>query len=666
MGELTSKKKSRYTYRHLNQLSKYSVDTPFRVIAHIDLDAFYVGYTADCTEGPTEPESIGAMSNCGKLPSKSIQRQPSRTSASPNPTPIYPDLCLQIPQSTAADALKACPQLKLVHVATWRAGDERWDYRENPDIVTCKACLDPYRNESKKIISIFRAACPRVEKASIDESFLDLSVMVYERLLKRFPVLALPPPYNDPSENLALPPKGLEVKWAGSHLLEFAEDSDGQLDWDDVGMGIAAEIVEEVRGSVRKELGYTCSAGIAQNKLLAKLGSGYKKPNQQVLLEYGAFLVDEWCLVLTIQTVVRVRAAQLFLNSFKFTKLRNLGGKLGERISEEFGTEELSTLLDTPLQQLQLKLDDDTATWVYNVIRGIDRSEVNPRTLIKSMLSAKSFRPYIATPDAASKWLTVFISDIYSRMEEEGVMEGKRRPKTMTLSYRGSGGAGKGRSVPIREVTKPALTTVAQNLLRGVVDDARAWPCAMLSLAVSGFEEREVGNVGIRGFLVSGDPAKHRNAPRPESSSAVEREPKRRKVGEDIGRFFTKQPAAFNETPTREDLLSEDAAVGPGTGDAFDNPPSPPPPAIVATGGGRMFLCDRCKTSLPFEAQEEHQDWHFAKDLAQEDRAEAMRRIAPPAPSSPSSKKPKKGSGGGGGKNGSGPEKGQRKLLFRK
>jgi len=180
------------------------------------------------------------------------------------------------------DALKLCPQLKLVHVATWRAGDEHWDYHENPDIVTCKACLDPYRNESKKIISIFRAACPRVEKASIDESFLDLSAMVHERLLKRFPVLALPPPFNDPLKNLSLPPEDLEIKWAGSHLLELAEDSGGSLDWDDVGMGVAAEIVEEVRGTVRKVLGYTCSAGIAQNKLLAKLGSGYKKPGQQV------------------------------------------------------------------------------------------------------------------------------------------------------------------------------------------------------------------------------------------------------------------------------------------------------------------------------------------------------------------------------------------------
>lgn len=34
-------KKSRFTYRQLAQLSSYSVSTPLRVVAHIDLDAFY-------------------------------------------------------------------------------------------------------------------------------------------------------------------------------------------------------------------------------------------------------------------------------------------------------------------------------------------------------------------------------------------------------------------------------------------------------------------------------------------------------------------------------------------------------------------------------------------------------------------------------------------------
>ncbi len=34
-------KKSQFTYRHLAQLAAYSTGCPLRVVAHIDLDAFY-------------------------------------------------------------------------------------------------------------------------------------------------------------------------------------------------------------------------------------------------------------------------------------------------------------------------------------------------------------------------------------------------------------------------------------------------------------------------------------------------------------------------------------------------------------------------------------------------------------------------------------------------
>ena len=53
-------------------------------------------------------------------------------------------------------------------------------------------------------------------------------------------------------------------------------------DWDDVVMYLAAGMIRETRREVEEKLGYTCSAGIARNKMLAKLAAGWKKPNQQV------------------------------------------------------------------------------------------------------------------------------------------------------------------------------------------------------------------------------------------------------------------------------------------------------------------------------------------------------------------------------------------------
>jgi DNA polymerase eta len=64
---------------------------------------------------------------------------------------------------------------------------------------------------------------------------------------------------------------------------------------------IGSDIVRGVRSAVYEKLQYTCSGGVARNKMLAKLSSGHKKPNAQ--------------------TVIWNRAIQHFLAGFKFTKI---------------------------------------------------------------------------------------------------------------------------------------------------------------------------------------------------------------------------------------------------------------------------------------------------------------------------------------------------------
>jgi len=184
----------------------------------------------------------------------------------------------------------------------------------------------------------------------VDESFLDLSKMVGERVRERYRgVVGVAPPYGDAGERLPLPPvlPG-ELEWSRSTVVEVGGDGKGDgegegpkkekegeeggndkekketneevenekkgeeeeytegdpLDWDDICLAIAAEIVADIRKQVRTELKYTCSAGIARNKMLAKLASGYKKPNNQ--------------------TIVRARAINRFLSGIKFTKSEHL------------------------------------------------------------------------------------------------------------------------------------------------------------------------------------------------------------------------------------------------------------------------------------------------------------------------------------------------------
>ena len=441
--------------------------------------------------------------------------------------------------------MKLCPDLHVQHVATWREGDDTWAYRDDAaaNIAKDKVSLDPYRLQSRKILALVKDSLPpnlqKVEKASIDEVFLDLSAHIHNILLERFPELSNPPPYDDPNETLPLP-STVALDWKADALVDLEEEDEvADPDWDDVTILIGSEIVRDIRARVRSELGYTCSAGVANNKLVSKLGSAYKKPNRQ--------------------TVVRTRAIPIFLRDFKITKMRNLGGKLGEQVVSTFGTDLVKELLDVDQDQMRQKLGEDTGIWLHNTIRGIDTSEVNSRTQIKSMLSAKSFRPTINTVDQAKKWLRIFAADIFARLVEEGVLENKRRPRTINLHHR-QGGQVHSRQTPIsqgRAITEEALYTLASDLLGQIVAGGRVWPCANLSLSVGAFEDGIKGNMGIDAFLVKGDEAEAIRSATPETRaiSTEHSQPvkKRRVEGGGIHRFFAKQQsvdAASNSEST--------------------------------------------------------------------------------------------------------------------
>lgn len=546
--------------------------------------------------------------------------------------------------TNVTEAKKLCPDLVAQHVATWKEGEDKWAYHPDAaaNISTHKVSLDPYRLQSRKILALVKECLPsnlqKVEKASIDEVFLDLSAQIHAELRAKFPELSHPPPNNDLSQRLPLPSVSA-LDWEADCLVDL-DEADAEIedpDWDDVALLVGSEIVRGIRAEIYTRLGYTCSAGISRNKMLSKLGSAHKKPNQQ--------------------TVIRGRAVQHFLSGLKFTKIRMLGGKLGDQIKSTFDTDLVRDLLPVPVDQLKAKLGDETGVWIYNTIRGVDLSEVNSRTQIKSMLSAKAFRPSITTFDQAVSWLRIFVGDIFSRLVEEGVLENKRRPKTITLHHL-QGNQTRSRQSPIqmgKPLDEALMLDLSKGLLNQVLAEANIWPCAHLSLSVTGFEDGVIGNMGISSFLVKGDDAKalRHNSSDGATGGGLPLVKKRRVDNGGIQQFFKKQEIGDFSTASPSTTVTAKPHEGDNGGEAlpvytsdndFANNESskidknmPPETAEAATEDGpiRLYMCSRCPAQ--FETSEDaqsHDDWHFAKDLQErEERVNSAfaRRPARPA-----------------------------------
>ncbi|OAX81551.1 hypothetical protein ACJ72_04105 [Emergomyces africanus] len=598
---------------------------------------------------------------------------------------------------TAAEARKRCPQLITQHVATFREGEGAdWRYRDDAAVATDKVSLEPYRLESRRILEVIKAALSawtervmrdvgggggggemekggsgnerqqqlvRVEKAGIDEVFVDLSALVYETLLERYPILREGEVPREMNETLPRPPTTV-LEWGKEDMLvdlDVGEAEEDDPDWDDVCMLIGADIVRSVRMAIWERLKYTCSAGIARNKMMAKLGSACNKPNKQ--------------------TIVRNRAVQQFLGGFKFTQIRMLGGKLGKQVAATFGTEDVGGLLHISVEQLRLKLGDDTGTWLYELIRGYEYSEVSVRTKIKSMLSTKSFRPGIQSSAQAEKWLRIFVADIYGRLLEEGVLENKRRPKIITIHHR-TAGQTRSRQIPIptgRPITDTFLFDLAKALLAQVVNEGNIWPCANLSLNVSGFEDGVTDNKRLDSFFLRGKGDAEtrslvsRQPPQPNSDAQqgylLGSEPqKRRKVSADddgehghliydpIAR--SSGPADDEEQEEAESLFLHDGDNGHPSGVAHTTiqAHTDDENALFAQHDdwapmapqGPSFTCPRCAKAVLEYDKSEHEDWHFAKDLYAQEREQHASLVSPPRQSDNSRRKGRSRGGGSG------------------
>ncbi|XP_069153618.1 DNA polymerase eta isoform X19 [Solanum lycopersicum] len=179
-------------------------------------------------------------------------------------------------------------------------------------------------------------------------------------------------------------------------------------------LACGAFIVAELRLQVLEETEFTCSAGIAHNKMLAKLASGMNKPAQQ--------------------TVVPFSSVSKLLRTLPIKKMKQLGGKLGTSLQIDLGVNTVGDMLQFSEEKLQGYYGVNTGSWLWNTARGINGEEVKGRLLPNSHGSGKTFPGPRALKTVASvgKWLNELCDELSERLQSD-LEQNKRIAHTLTL-----------------------------------------------------------------------------------------------------------------------------------------------------------------------------------------------------------------------------------------
>lgn len=345
-------------------------------------------------------------------------------------------------------ALQKCPQLVCVHVETRDEkgkGDGGTIQAQQPqppqhDRGSQKACLDRYREASEEVMAVMARFAATIEKASIDEAYMEIDVGAPQGgkgggggggVEEEDDEAG----YGDDGRQAAFTEQ--ELVGIDGHCVDPNSPIDRPL-------LLGARVVARLRRAVFEATGFTVSAGIAHNKMLAKLASSRNKPDRQ--------------------TVVPASAVAALMATIPVKEIRGLGGKLGDAVlayldGREGARQEQPQPQQQPPQRMAVELQavpeaelkarfgPKEGAWLHRICRGgkpgvctsvfvgggyrlcgmmvdglhrpqpqhtntgIDDEPVVAKTEAQSFGSFKSFDE-VHTPEGVQAWLQVLAADL--------------------------------------------------------------------------------------------------------------------------------------------------------------------------------------------------------------------------------------------------------------
>ncbi|XP_047459108.1 DNA polymerase eta [Mugil cephalus] len=459
------------------------------------------------------------------------------------------------------DAKKLCPDLQVARV------------RESHG----KADLTFYREASVEVIEVMSRFAV-IERASIDEAYMDLTAAVHRRLKdmndKQVELTLLKTTYiqgypqsssgSEPSaEDTVLNKEEQRSRGLQEWLASLPAPLSGEQSSAELQLTVGAVIVEEMRAAVENHTGFRCSAGISHNKVLAKLACGLNKPNRQTVLPLDS-------------------VTELF-STLPVGKIRNLGGKMGASITETLGIENMGDLTQFSKAQLEQHFGEKTGQWLHDLCRGIEFEAVKPRQLPKSIGCSKNFpgKTSLASKDQVQYWLHQLALELEERLTKDREANG-RVAKQLTVGVRQLGDkrpSSFSRCCALVRYEAAKISSDSFAIIKSLNtagNHQAAWtpPLTLLHISASKFNDTQSGT-GIAGFL-SGDVAPTQSLPSTQSPSQVKSQSLSKQPGS-IQSFFQKA------TEKQREKVTKNGDEGDEGDDGVGSTGFPPPSSVHET-----------------------------------------------------------------------------------
>lgn len=315
--------------------------------------------------------------------------------------------------------------------------------------------LKNYREMSEKIYHVLQSYSPFVEKLGLDENFVDVT----------HKIMKLP-----------------EVQQVVSgHTFQDSDDICACGCTERLAQG--SLIAQKMRDHLRNELGITSCAGIAFNKLLAKLVGTTHKPNQQT-------------------TLLSTSSLSLITSLKHPRNIPGIGSAINRKL-EALGIDTIEKLQSTEIFKLTEALGAKTASQIQQLSFGIDNSRVKITDRPKSIGAEDGFIPIRSEVEVRKK-LMCLLDRVLELVEKDGRKPNQlkltvrklhpsshsvRESRQTTIEYATGTGSSTNQG-PGDEKHKIKLMTTLMNLFEKIIGCDVSWQVTLLGISFSGYPSK--------------------------------------------------------------------------------------------------------------------------------------------------------------------------------